>query len=834
MAVSNLRLGGITSGFDTEAMVTQLLSSYQTRIDKQSQKITKLSWQQSAYQDITKKITEFKNTYFDVLKRDTYLMSPSTFNKFKADVTATSNADAAGLTVSTTSNSSSGSYKIKLNQAAKASTAQGNSITSGNFKLDLDKALSSASGEVKTNDDGSKTWTMNFALDVQVGGIRKTISFSADALLGADGNVADKDAAKSSIIDSLNQKLQESFGYSGKTSGATGATDANGKEWFLQVKLGSDGKAEFQVGGNASVSVAENKGNFGLAQPKEKVAISTGSVVTGVNALQVEIGGKNVSVAFNGVSSTYYDSKGQTGNEAILAEYKELKTAAYRKSYNLADNEIVSDEQLEKFTYSNEQAAKDKNAASIKEALKGVAGYTFNFDGTYVTAADSNGNSVDFSMTSVEGGTLGLTKASASNKINSGSTLSDLGFKPEADGTYKLNINGTEISLDKNSTISSMMSAVNKSAAGVTMTYSSLTNSFTLESKEFGVSAVNKSAAGVTMTYSSLTNSFTLESKEFGGAGKVEVGDTSLGRSLGLVDDNGTVGASEGQNAIFEINGQEVYLNDNTYTLDGNTFTFNDNMTIGETYTVNIAKDSTTVKDALKKFVESYNKLIDDVYGYIGKSPAKDDDGNTYEPLTNAEKDEMSEDEITKWEEKAKQGVLYNDSTVSTVMSQMRSALYTSVTLDDGSKFGIYNLGIKTSSEWSEHGKLQIDENAFDKAFENNEDAIIKLFTDSDTGMMKKLNSVIDGAVKSSGAANTRGTLVRKAGKADSSVTTDSTIYKEMVKMQDRLKELQDRYDTKEEYWWKVFTNMETAMADLNSQTSYISSYLGTGTSSYQ
>ena len=804
MAVSNLRLGGITSGFDTEAMVTQLLSSYQTRIDKQSQKITKLSWQQSAYQDITKKITEFKNTYFDVLKRDTYLMSPSTFNKFKADVTATSNADAAGLTVSTTSNSSSGSYKIKLNQAAKASTAQGNSITSGNFKLDLDKALSSASGEVKTNDDGSKTWTMNFALDVQVGGIRKTISFSADALLGADGNVADKDAAKSSIIDSLNQKLQESFGYSGKTSGATGATDANGKEWFLQVKLGSDGKAEFQVGGNASVSVAENKGNFGLAQPKEKVAISTGSVVTGVNAFQVEIGGKNVSVAFNGVSSTYYDSKGQTGNEAILAEYKELKTAAYRKSYNLADNEIVSDEQLEKFNYSNEQAAKDKNAASIKEALKGVAGYTFNFDGTYVTAADSNGNSVDFSMTSVEGGTLGLTKASASNKISSGSTLSDLGFKPEADGTYKLNINGTEISLDKKSTISSMMSAV------------------------------NKSAAAVTMTYSSLTNSFTLESKELGGAGKVEVGDTSLGRSLGLVDDNGTVGASEGQNAIFEINGQEVYLNDNTYTLDGNTFTFNDNMTIGETYTVNIAKDSTTVKDALKKFVESYNKLIDDVYGYIGKSPAKDDDGNTYEPLTDAEKEEMSEDEITKWEEKAKQGVLYNDSTVSTVMSQMRSALYTSVTLDDGSKFGIYNLGIKTSSEWSEHGKLQIDENAFDKAFENNEDAIIKLFTDSDTGMMKKLNSVIDGAVKSSGAANTRGTLVRKAGKADSSVTTDSTIYKEMVKMQDRLKELQDRYDTKEEYWWKVFTNMETAMADLNSQTSYISSYLGTGTSSYQ
>ena len=801
MAVSNLRLGGLTSGFDTEAMITQLLSSYQTRIDNQNKKLTKLSWQQTAYQDITKKITEFKNTYFDILKRDTYLMSPSTFNKFKADVTATSNADSAGLSVSTSSNSTAGTYKIKLSQAAKVASAQGSSIASGNFKLDLDNALNSASGEVKTNDDGSETWSMNFALDVQVGGVKKTISFTADTLLDADGNIADRDAAKASIIDSLNQKLQDSFGYSGKTTGATGATDADGKEWFLQVQLGADGNAEFQVGGNSSVSITENKGNFGLAKPKEKVAISTGSVVTGVNAFQVEIGGKTTTVAFNGVSSTYYDSKDQAGNESIRAEYKQLKTAAYRKSYNLADNAIVSDEQLESFTYSNAQAAKDKNAASIQEALKGVGGYTFSFDGTYLTATDGDGNAADFSMTSVEGGTLGLTKASASNKFSSSSELSDLGFTPEADGSYKLNINGTDISVDKNATVSSLMSAV------------------------------NKSDAGVTMTYSSLTNSFTLEAKEFGGAGKVEVGDTTLGRSLGLVDDNGTVGASEGQNAIFEINGQEVYLNDNTYTLDGNTFTFNDNMTVGETYTVNVTKDSTTVKDALKKFVESYNQLIDDVYGYIGTSPAKDDNGNSYEPLTDAEKDEMSEDEITKWEEKAKQGVLYNDSTVSTIMSQMRSALYTSVTLDDGSKFGIYNLGIKTSSEWSQHGKLEIDEVAFDKAFENNEDAIIKLFTDSDSGMMQKLNSVIDGAVKSSGAANSRGTLVRKAGKADSSVTTDSTIYKEMVKMQDRLKELQDRYDTKEEYWWKVFTNMETALSDLNSQTSYISSYLGTGSS---
>lgn len=804
MAVSNMRLGGITSGFDTESMVTQLLSSYQTRIDNQNKKLTKLSWQQTAYQDITKKITEFKNTYFDILKRDTYLMSPSTFNKFKGDVTASSNANVDGLTVSTTSMSAAGNYKVKLSQLAKAASAAGKTVSTGNFQLDLDKAIDSASRNIKKNDDGSETWTMDFSLDLQVGSVKKTIDFTADAALDADGNIADRDALKSSIVDALNTKLQEGFGYSGKTSNAAGATDADGKEWFLQIQLGSDGKAEFQVGGNSTVTVTENKGNFGLAQPREKVAISAGSVVTGNNTFQIEIGGKSRSVSFNGVSSTYYDSRDLSGNSGILAEYNNLKAAAYRKANKLSDGAAVTDTQLENFAYTSEQAAKDKNTAAIKEALKGVEGYTFTLDGSYLTAKDSSGKTAVFSLTSIEGGTLGLTKASASNKYASSAALSDLGFKTEPDGRYMLSINGKEIYLDKDATVSSM------------------------------ISAVNKSDAGVTMTYSSLTGSFTLEANELGSGGKVEVGDTTLGRSLGLVDDNGTVGVSEGQNAIFEINGQEVYLNDNTYTLDGNTFTFNENMTIGETYNVNVTKDTSAAKETIKKFVESYNQLIDDVYGYIGKTPATDDDGNKYDPLTDAEKEEMSEDEITKWEEKAKQGILYNDSTVSNIMSQMRSVLYSSVTLDDGTKFGIYGMGIKTSSEWSDHGKLEIDEDALNNAFEKDPDAIVKLFTDSTNGMMTKLNKVLDGAVKSSGVAESRGSLIRKAGKADSSVTTDSTIYKEMVKMQDRLKELQNRYNDKEEYWWKVFTNMETAMSDLNSQTSYISSYLGTSTSNYQ
>lgn len=805
MAVNNIRLGGLTSGFDTEAMVSQLLSSYQTRIDNQNKKLTKLSWQQTAYQDITKKITEFKNTYFDILKRDTYLMSPTSFNKYTSSVTAANNADTTGLTVSTTSSSAAGSYKLKLSQLATATKAEGSTLEMGNFNLDLDKAIATSGGEITTADDGSKTQKFSMALDIQVGSVKKTVEFDVDAALDADGNVASTDDLKKDIVSALNTKLQESFGYSGrKDSSATGAVDANGSEWYLQAELDSNGNAQFKVGGNSTVTIAENKGSFGLNKPKAKTAISVGSVVTGKNTFSVEIGGKTHQLSFDGVSSTYYDSRNLSGNDAVLNEFNELKAASYRKANHLADNATVTSNQLEAYTYTSEQAAKDKNTAALTEALKGIDGYTFTLDGSYLTAKDSSGNDADFAITAIDGGTLGLSKASASNKANSNARLSDLGFKADDEGNYTMTINGTKITVDKDATVSSLMAAV------------------------------NKSDAGVTMTYSTLTNSFTVESNEKGGAGKVEIDANDLTKGLGLADDNGTVGLNQGQNAIFEINGQEIYLNDNTYTLDGTTFTFNDNMKIGEEYTANVTKDNSTVKETVKKFVESYNKLIEDVYDYIGKSPAEDSDGNRYEPLTDSEKEDMSEDEITKWEEKAKQGVLYNDSTVSTIMSKMRSVLYESVTLDDGSKFGIYSMGIKTSSEWSEHGKLEIDEDAFDKAFENNSDAIVKLFTDTTSGVMTKLNKVIDGAVKSSGAAENRGTLVQKAGKADSSVTTDSTIYKQMVKMQERLKELQNRYDDKEEYWWKVFTNMETAMSDLNSQTSYISQYLGGGTSSYQ
>lgn len=793
MSSNTLRLSGINSGYDTEAMIEAMLTSYQTKIDTQSKKLTKLSWQQDAYRDITDKLTTFQNKYFDILNKSSYIMSPSTFSKFSSKVNG-ADAEGTGITVTTTANSSEGSYSMKVKSLATAAKSTGKSLTPSGFSLDLEKAAAASDYKTTTAENGTVTREYNFELDVQVGSVTKTVSF--DVLIDEADGAIDQSDFNTKITDALNDNLKQAFGFSGRTgASATGKLDDNGNEWFLQAEL-SGNKLNFVAGGNAAATITEKTGTFGLNKPAKAVTFSALSVVTGENSVAVQVGDTLKNVKYNGVSSDYYSSKDTAGNESILAEYNQLKLAAYRKDNNLADDATVSDEDLENYSYTVQQAAKDKNTAALTAAMDSA----FADEGITFSAVDSkmyakkNGTNVEFTMAATSGGTLSLNKGTSSNKYNNSTTLSELGITESSSFT----INGKEISVTKDTTIDDL------------------------------VSAVNDSGADVKMEFSTLTNSFKITCSNMGTGENISVQDTALTRALGIVADDGSVeGYTAGSNAVFEINGQEVYHNSNSYTMDGTTFTFDESVELNKVNTISINKDYSDVKQLIKDFVNDYNQLIDDVYEHIGTSPKRDSSDNLYEPLTDAEKEEMSEEEIENWEKLAKQGVIYNDSTVTSIMSKMRSVLYNSVTLDDGTKFGIYGMGIKTSSEYEDHGKLEIDEDAFENAFEKDPEAIAKLFTDGTNGIMKQMDSVIDSAVKTTG--DVKGSLIRKAGLKNGSTATDNAIYKQMQTINKRISTLQDRYDSKEDYWWKVFTNLENAMSDFNSQSSYLSSYFGTG-----
>lgn len=787
MANDIMRLSGINSGYDTEAMIEKMMSTYQTKIDNQNKKLTKLGWQQEAYRDIITKLNDFKGKYFDILKRDSYLMSPTSFSKFKTNITnETDSTKDTGLKVTTSSSAVEGIHKLNVARTATATTRTGSVLGTQNFNIDLEKALNTS--EYTTNDDGTRTYS--FALDVKVGDISKTLEFEANITPNPDGSISEAalEQAKTDIIADLNQQLKDGFGEIDKGSG----------NYFLQAKDNGDGSIGFTVKGNSAVTITEKTGNFGLARPATKVAIAPQSAVTGQNSITVDVGGDVREVKFNAVSETYYDSRNESGNESILAEYNQLKTMAYIKEKGA----IPTDEQLENYTYTSTQAAKDRNTEYMQSAFNREFrgdGITFTIDKSYVTAKDSSGEDVRFSLTATSGGTFGIEKGSVSNKFTDKTELYNLGLEPNEDGKYSMKINGKEISVDKNATIADL------------------------------VSAVNKSGAGVTMTYSKLENKFIVEANDMGNGGDVDIDeDDEFAKALGLTTNAGAV-YELGENAKFTIDGVEIYHNGSSYTMDGITFDFTE-VELNTDITVSVSKNYDDVKQTIKDFVKDYNQLIDDVYGHIGTAPQRDSKNNTYEPLTDTEKESMSEEEIKKWEEAAKKGVIYNDSTVSGIMSGIRMALYNNVTLDDGSKFGLYNMGIKTKA-YSEdsHGKLEIDEEAFDKAFEENPEAIAKLFTDSESGIMKQVNETIDNAVSTTRlSGNTvKGTLIRKAGLESGSTSKNNAIYRQMEQITKRISQLQDRYDTKEEYWWSVFTNLEKMMSDMNSQSSYMAGFLG-------
>ena len=784
-----MRLSGLNSGYDSEAMIEKMLSTYQTKIDTQNKKLTKLTWQQEAYRDIISKFSDFKGKYFDILKKDSYLMSPTSFSKFKSNITNKTNADKnTGLQVTTSSSAVEGNYKLNVERIATASTRTGAKLGEGAFQLDIAKAIDTS--EFTANDDGSKTYS--FALDVQVGNVSKTIEF--EATLAASSDAVGAEAAEAQftddIIAGMNTKLADAFGEIDKGSG----------KQFIQAKKNDDGTVGFEMNGNAGITITEKTGNFGLTRPSWKVAIATQAAVTGENTIAVNVGGVTKNVSVNAVSDTYFDSRNESDNGAILTEYNQLKEEAFLRDNGRAGTQA----ELDNYTYTSTQAAKDKNAKALQTAMNNAfrdEGVTFTIKDSYVTA-QKDGEEAELALTAVGGGTFGLTKGSITNKFTDKTYLSDLGVGANADGKYTMKINGKEISVDNKATISDL------------------------------VSAVNKSGAGVTMTYSKLENRFVVTANDLGNGGDIDIeDDDAFAKAIGLTGTGATY--ELGENAKFTMNGVEVYHNSNSYTLDGVTFDISEVETNTD-INVSVTKDYDDIKKSIKDFVNDYNQLIDDINNYTNTAPARDSKNNKYEPLSDAEKEEMSEDEIEKWETLAKKGVLYNDTTVTGIMSKLRIAMYNSVKLDDGSSFGLYNMGIKTVSgltdkEGAKIGKLAVDEEALDKAFEENPDAITKLFTDPNSGVMKQISNVIDDAISTTRVVgNTvRGSLVRRAGMASGVTSTDNAIYRQMEQITKRINTLQNRYDSKEEYWWGVFTNLEKMMSDMNSQSSYLASYLG-------
>ena len=493
-----------------------------------------------------------------------------------------------------------------------------------------------------------------------------------------------------------------------------------------------------------------------------------------------------------------------------------------KDSWKASESNIFS--QYKKSVYTENDSNYDLSKANIidhfnESALKNSIGNLELADGTkfevtydkatnkatvsaYKETTDSDGNttrtSVAAAMTVGKNsannaealGNAGADATTSISQITNSTKLSDIGATADENGNYNFSINGVNFSFDGETTVNDMMKKINASTAGVKMTYSSLDNAFTVTASKYGVSSA------------------------------VDVADAAGGNllsSLGIVGGDFTAG----ENLEIQI-GDTIYQSDsNSIDVDGSTFTINNNAKVGVEFTVSIGKDTSALKDLIKDFVKDYNQLIEDVYKYLDDKPEKD-----YYFLTDADKEDLdlTEKQEEKWEAKAKAGLLYHDSLTSNLMTSLRTSLMGAVEGLDGNMFSLSSLGLKTVSDYNQHGKFAtVDEDALDNAIANHLDDIQKLFSDSENGIMKKFSAALDSGIGTTG--KDKGSLIRKAGLATGSTAMDNELYSAIKKTKTRISSLNTRYENEQNRLWKKYSAMESMLGTLNSQQASFSSY---------
>lgn len=282
--------------------------------------------------------------------------------------------------------------------------------------------------------------------------------------------------------------------------------------------------------------------------------------------------------------------------------------------------------------------------------------------------------------------------------------------------------------------------------------------------------------------------------------------------------------AGQGQNALIKIDGQWIPSTSNTFTYNGVDFEVNQKSSTPVDITVSTDPDD--VVEKLKNFMEEYNTMVQAIQTLLKESPVAG-----YEPLTDEQRAEMTEDQIKQWEEEAKKGLLRSDPTVSRIMTQMRTALYTSVS---AAGLALYDIGITTetfaaASSYTFSGKLEMTEEGEKRlrsALEQNPDAVRTLFTDSQEGLATQLNKIINGAVLIS--STNPGSLVSLAGSDVLTGDNTSSISRKIETIDKQIANLKLRLENEYDRYWRQFTALETAISRMDTQSSYISSMFGT------
>lgn len=593
-------------------------------------------------------------------------------------------------------------------------------------------------------------------------------------------------------------------------------------EWKKEIWSGLNTKIYnfYKTQLSAFKTVSNYRAKKATVSDETKVTIKAGAGATnGTHTVSVEQTASSAYLTGDNIK-TY--GKSYTGyNDAGLSTKFEDMTDADGNSLNLKGQTILFSEGTEtiKFVLGGEGEDGVASLSELNEKLaanenfKGLSASIKDGKLTFGNATATTNDSGDLVGTTffVDAQALGLSGAISYDKDSeNGNALS-------ADFTAKVKYEFTSEDISGSTKLADL---------GI-----SVGTSFSVNGKDFVVddkSTIDDfttalSTMGVSASFDAAQGRFYINASKTGAANDFNVtsSDPNALDILGLGSEATKIDARD---AI-------IYYNNVKYTSDSNTMTIN-GMTItakAKTDTavnIEVSADTDSAYNTIKNFVKAYNDLIDEMNKYYNEK----DSG--YDALTDDEKSKLSDTQIEKWEEKAKQGLLRRDDTLQTLLSAMRTNLNkgVTVTLADGTTktMTLASIGIVTG-DYSENGKLHILGDEDDEEYASQDNKLRAALESNDN----IVSQIIGGTKDNPGVGSQMYTYLQKSmsriegTRSSRTFYNDKTMDSELDDYEDEISKWEDKLQDLEDKYYNQFSKMETAMAKLQSQQSYLSSLFG-------
>lgn len=785
--------GGLASGIDRDALIEQMTARTTSKITSKKQAMTKLEWKRDAYRSISNKIIDLQDNYLSYsatksLKNSDFFAKNQVSVQGDPDYTkyisATGNADTASRV------SVLGVNKL----ATSATLISGEKKTDSAITLGGISASDFSNKEIKTSNlSGTKLTFGTYSITDKQFTTEATFTFPTSYEKKLDNGktetvTIDYTASSDKIVEQLNEAL-DSQGFLGK-DGKSG----------IKFTLNGD---QIQISQTPSIT---DKG-------KSYVIRETSSAL---KSLGFNSGKMNQDDIDNGISLDEFNASSNKSSFEAAAITKQplsgyLKGKSISVSYGgqTKNIELIGDkEEIKDF-----KAFKDSLQNKLDKAF-GSGKVTVGEDskGSLTFTATDSSQILQISADSKElQNALGIT-STQSNKISTGSSLWEnrdkLGLgkyntKEELNDALKnFTVNGAKIdNITADTTVDGLLTAIN-----------------------------NNKDAGVTATYLGSANKFVLSSNEKGKGREISLGadpdkkDDAANLIFGG-DKKESHDGTDGEMSIL-YNGVKTTItsSSNTFSIDGldirATNTFNTGSATAEGgVSFTASADTEKVTETVKKFIEAYNAMIDEVRTQATTRP----DSN-YKPLTEDQKNEMNENSIKNWENKAKEGILFNSSALKD-LDNATQGIFSSMMMNGVSYDDLEKIGISFSDDYTAGGKIVFDEEKFKTAMDSDPEKVSDLFTGTH-GIVNTIDSTLSTYATryASKNGNSYGVLIEEAGSEKLSLTlTNNSIYKELKDMQETITNLQSQLSTEQDRYISQFTQMERLINQMNSQSSYLS-----------